>query len=168
MSICSRAALVLLFLFLGRLCCQSADVEFVVGGYMQSEGGTWDPEASPLKNPFGVDFDSKGNMYVVELGGGRVHRIDNDGKLTRIAGDGSKSYKGDGGPAIDVHVPSVTEMIPPHPSDLASAAAQRRRARSSRSFAIAWYFSRIHSITCASGITARMTELAFRVQHQLR
>jgi sugar lactone lactonase YvrE len=54
-----------------------------------------------LKNPFGVDFDSNGNMYVVELGGGRVHRIDADGTLSRIAGDGSKSYTGDGGPAID-------------------------------------------------------------------
>ncbi len=79
--------------------CRAADVEFIVGGYMENEGGSWDPAASPLKNPFGVDFDSKGNMYVVELAGGRVHRIDSSGTRTQIAGDGSESYQGDGGPA---------------------------------------------------------------------
>lgn len=75
-------------------------VEFVVGDYMRTEGGSWRSDESPLKNPFGIDFDSKGRMYVVELAGGRVHRIDSGGSLTRIAGDGSKSYLGDGGPAI--------------------------------------------------------------------
>jgi sugar lactone lactonase YvrE len=40
-------------------------------------------------------------MYVVELGGGRVHRIDSAGQITRIAGDGSESYTGDGGPAAE-------------------------------------------------------------------
>lgn len=38
-------------------------------------------------------------MVVVELEGGRVHRLSADGKLATIAGDGSKSYQGDGGPA---------------------------------------------------------------------
>lgn len=97
-----RATCFSLFVFVaGQGAADGAEVEFVVGGYMQSEGGSWDAERSPLKNPFGVDFDSKGNMYVVELGGGRVHRIDASGSLSRIAGDGSKSYTGDGGPAID-------------------------------------------------------------------
>jgi sugar lactone lactonase YvrE len=76
-----------------------AEVEFVVGDYMEAEGGSWTAEQSPLSNPFGIDFDSKGEMYVVELVGGRVHRIDSDKRVTRIAGDGSKSYAGDGGPA---------------------------------------------------------------------
>jgi sugar lactone lactonase YvrE len=98
----ARATCLSLLIFVAGQCtANGAEVEFVVGGYMKSEGGSWDAEQSPLQNPFGVDFDSKGNMYVVELGGGRVHRIDTDGNLARIAGDGSKSYTGDGGPAID-------------------------------------------------------------------
>ena len=79
----------------------AAEVDFVVGGYMPQEKGEWDSKRSPLQNPFGVDFDSKGNMYVVELGGGRIHRIDEKGLLTTIAGDGSRSYLGDGGPAAN-------------------------------------------------------------------
>jgi sugar lactone lactonase YvrE len=59
------------------------------------------PKPDKLDSPFGVDFDKQGNMYIVELGGGRVHKLDVAGKLTTIAGDGSKSYSGDGGPAKD-------------------------------------------------------------------
>ena len=54
-----------------------------------------------LESPFGVDFDQPGNMYIVELEGGRVHMFDTAGKLTTIAGDGSKGYSGDNGPAKD-------------------------------------------------------------------
>lgn len=99
MTVSLRFALVFFILFLGHLSSSGAEVGFVVGGYMESEGGTWAESESPLKNPFGVDFDSQGNMYVVELAGGRVHRIDIEGNLARIAGDGSESYRGDGGPA---------------------------------------------------------------------
>ncbi len=54
-----------------------------------------------LNSPFGVDFDAAGNMYIVELAGGRVHKLDTAGNFTTIAGDGSKGYSGDGGPAKD-------------------------------------------------------------------
>ena len=59
------------------------------------------PQPDRLDSPFGVDFDEQGNMYVVELSGGRVHKLDPAGTLTTIAGDGSKSYTGDNGPAKD-------------------------------------------------------------------
>ena len=75
------------------------NVQVVIGGLMEGEGGSWDKESSPLKHPFGIDFDSAGNMYIVELAGGRVHRRDRSGDLNTIAGDGSESYRGDGGPA---------------------------------------------------------------------
>jgi len=57
------------------------------------------PEAGQLSSPFGLDFDRQGNMYIVELSGGRVHKFDTEGTLTTLAGDGSKGYAGDNGPA---------------------------------------------------------------------
>jgi arylsulfatase A-like enzyme/sugar lactone lactonase YvrE len=75
-----------------------AKVEPVVGGLLAQEGGRWDPTSSPLASPFGVDFDGDGNMFVVELEGGRIHQRTADGELKQISGDGSKSYRGDGGP----------------------------------------------------------------------
>lgn len=72
-------------------------VEVIVGGVLKAEGGNWNPKTSPLLRPFGVDFNASGHMLIVELEGGRVHQFNADG-LSQISGDGSKSYRGDGGP----------------------------------------------------------------------
>jgi DNA-binding beta-propeller fold protein YncE len=72
-------------------------VTVVLGHLLPAEGGPAAVKPSPLTMPFGVAFDRAGNLFVVELGGGRLHRL-TAGKLTTLAG-GSKGYAGDGGPA---------------------------------------------------------------------
>ena len=74
------------------------DVSIVLGNRLPDEGGPAVAD-SPLKSPFGIDFDSQANMLIVELEGGRVHRLSAAGQFATIAGDGSKSYRGNGGPA---------------------------------------------------------------------
>jgi sugar lactone lactonase YvrE len=53
-----------------------------------------------LISPFGVDFDKAGNMYVVELKGGRVLKVDAKGTLTVLGGTGKTGDSGDDGPAL--------------------------------------------------------------------
>lgn len=53
-----------------------------------------------LKEPFGVDFDKTGNMFIVEMGGCRVLRMHPAGTLVPFAGTGKKADGGDGGPAL--------------------------------------------------------------------
>src|SRR5689334_2127467 len=77
---------------------KAKSVELVVGSRLPAEGGPEMTPASPLNSPFGVDFDQMGSMFIVELEGGRVFERTPDGKIGQIGGDGSKSYKGDGGP----------------------------------------------------------------------
>ena len=76
-----------------------SQVSVVIGSRLASEGGPQEAPASPLRSPFGVDFDRDGNMFIVELEGGRVHERPDDGSVVVIAGDGSKGADGDGGPA---------------------------------------------------------------------
>ena len=52
-----------------------------------------------LKEPFGVDFDKAGAMFIVEMGGNRVRKVGKDGTLAVYAGTGEKGDAGDGGPA---------------------------------------------------------------------
>lgn len=80
---------------------RAEEVEFLVGDFMESEGGEWNSARSPLTSPFGVAFNAAGDMWIVELEGGRVHKLDSGGKLHHVGGDGSKSYKGDGGKLAD-------------------------------------------------------------------
>ena len=53
-------------------------------------------DSSRVKNPFGVAFDEKGNAYIAEYGGGRIHLLKTDGKLVLFSGNGEKGFKGDG------------------------------------------------------------------------
>jgi sugar lactone lactonase YvrE len=52
-----------------------------------------------LISPFAVDFDKSGNMYICELEGGRVLRVNPKGILAVAAGTGAKGNSGDGGSA---------------------------------------------------------------------
>ena len=72
------------------------EIDFIVGDRMVDEGGQWDYERSPLQSPFGIDFDSAGEMYIVELGGGRVHKLAG-GVLQTLNENAEKGYVGDGG-----------------------------------------------------------------------
>ena len=73
-----------------------ANVEFIVGGYLASEGGTWEAVESPLVGPFGIDFDSSGAMYIVELSSGSLHKRSAKGALKTLRGAHEKGYSGDG------------------------------------------------------------------------
>ncbi len=72
-------------------------VEFLVGNYLVSEGGTWKADESPLRGPFGIDFDSAGAMYIIELSSGSLHKLSAKGELKRLRGPHEKNYSGDGG-----------------------------------------------------------------------
>jgi sugar lactone lactonase YvrE len=54
--------------------------------------------AAQFYNPIGVAVDSSGNVYVADSGNGAVRMIAN-GIISTIAGNGTLSYTGDGGPA---------------------------------------------------------------------
>lgn len=69
-------------------------------------GGSEDAVSIPatralLKEPFGVDFDRAGNLFIVEMAAGnRLLRVDATGLLTHVAGQVAPGDAGDGGPAL--------------------------------------------------------------------
>ncbi|PIQ95495.1 MAG: hypothetical protein COV67_14595 [Nitrospinae bacterium CG11_big_fil_rev_8_21_14_0_20_56_8] len=52
-----------------------------------------------LKYPFGICLDKIGNLYIADRGNNRVRKVDAQGIITTIAGDGTHSFAGDYGPA---------------------------------------------------------------------
>ncbi|HYE17690.1 MAG TPA: hypothetical protein VEA69_04555 [Tepidisphaeraceae bacterium] len=61
-------------------------------------GGPGAPPEQKLTTPFGVEFDAKGNLLIVEYAS-RLLSLSPDGKLSVLCGDGKKGDAGDGGPA---------------------------------------------------------------------
>ena len=52
-----------------------------------------------INTPTGVFADNAGNIYIAEPGNQRIRKVDPTGTITTIAGNGSKGYSGDAGPA---------------------------------------------------------------------
>ncbi len=50
-----------------------------------------------LNNPFAVARGPDGNLYLCDVDNHRIRRIDRDGIISTFAGNGQKSYSGDGG-----------------------------------------------------------------------
>ena len=47
----------------------------------------------------GARFDAAGNLFVADCGNGAIRKIDTNGIITTVAGNGTDGYSGDGGPA---------------------------------------------------------------------
>ncbi|OPH56018.1 hypothetical protein BC351_29450 [Paenibacillus ferrarius] len=64
--------------------------------------GNWLPvnTGNLLNKPKGLTFDLKGNMYIADTGNNVIRKVDESGKMTTIAGNGTPGYEGDGGAAI--------------------------------------------------------------------
>jgi uncharacterized protein (TIGR03437 family) len=59
-----------------------------------------------LSHPYGVVVDAQGNLYIADLGNGRVRRISSGGTIATVAGGGTiaPGGNGDGGPATSVQL----------------------------------------------------------------
>ncbi|MBB5347171.1 carboxypeptidase regulatory-like domain-containing protein [Desulfoprunum benzoelyticum] len=76
-------------------------IEIVAGG----PDGTADEDGiaareARLHIPNDLALDGRGNLYVADMGSNRIRRIDADGIITTIAGNGRQESSGDGGPAL--------------------------------------------------------------------
>ncbi|MCM8534797.1 MAG: hypothetical protein NE334_02545 [Lentisphaeraceae bacterium] len=72
------------------LFCLTATADFNVSVFLGK-----DKEAqfkADMDYPFGIEFDSKNNAYIVEYDGSSVDFLDYKGNFTRLGGDGSRDF----------------------------------------------------------------------------
>ena len=55
--------------------------------------------SAKLKTPGGVFADNSGNIYIADAGNYRIRKVDTNGIITTVAGNGGTGYGGDGGQA---------------------------------------------------------------------
>jgi sugar lactone lactonase YvrE len=55
--------------------------------------------SATLDEPFQVTVDSAGHLFIADWGNYRVRKVDVNGVITTVAGNGQREYSGEGGPA---------------------------------------------------------------------
>ncbi len=60
-----------------------------------------------LNGPEGICMDSFGNLYIVDGANPRIRKVDNNGIISTIAGNGTSGYSGDGGVATDAEMSGI-------------------------------------------------------------
>ena len=81
-------------------------ISTAAGGGTPADGvGDGGPAASAaLDHPYDVAVDAQGVLYVADGLHHRIRRIDADGRISTLAGNGGSGSDGDGGPAIDAQI----------------------------------------------------------------
>jgi sugar lactone lactonase YvrE len=70
------------------------------GGFL-GDGGS--ATKAMLKNPAAISFDSKGNMYIADMGNNRIRKVDDQGIITTFAGTGSFGW-GRTGETVEIYL----------------------------------------------------------------
>jgi hypothetical protein len=71
----------------------------VAGGGSGGDGGP--ATDASLSYPSGVAVDGPGNLFIAEWGNSRIRKVDTNGIITTVAGNGTAGYSGDGGVATN-------------------------------------------------------------------
>lgn len=82
-----------------------------------------------LHSPFGIEIDRSGNLFIVELEGGHVHKVDAKGIFSTISGNGEKGDAGDGGPAAKAVFNAIHNLAITPNGDLFIADTLNHRVR---------------------------------------
>ena len=105
-------------------------ISTIVGLGLPEFGGDFGPATEAfLKYPFGIDLDKKGNLYIADRGNNRIRKVDPQGIITTVAGDGTHFFSGDYGPATRASLAYPTDVVADNLGNLYIADRNNNRIR---------------------------------------
>ena len=88
-------------------------ISTVAGDGTEGYSGDGGPAtATQLNIPFGVALDAAGNLYIADTRNNRIRKVDSAGRISTVAGDGTRGFSGDGGLAVGAQLCSPTGVAP--------------------------------------------------------
>ena len=100
------------------------------GNGQYGNGGDGGPATAAQVLAFDVTFDGAGNLYFADSWLDKVRRIDRQGIVTTVAGNGFTHFRGDGGPALDAQIHGIQRLaVDPVSGRLAFADTGSMRVR---------------------------------------
>lgn len=84
---------------------------FAGNGIDDFKGDSGPATKASLSRPFGLALDKKGNLYIADRGNNRIRRVNTQGIILTVAGDGGFFFMGDNGPAYRASVAGPTGVV---------------------------------------------------------
>lgn len=78
------------------------NISTIAGGGTSGDGGP--ATSARLKFPVDVTVDEAGNLYIADTNNKRIRKVDTDGNISTVAGNGNGGYSGDGGSAVSAQL----------------------------------------------------------------
>jgi sugar lactone lactonase YvrE len=103
----TRIGLALLFIAQLSLSgfAQSGIITTAAGDGTNAYSGDGGPAASAqIYHPEGVAVDSAGNFFIADYGNSRIRMVTSEGVISTVAGNGTKGFSGDNGPAASAQI----------------------------------------------------------------
>jgi serine/threonine protein kinase, bacterial len=94
------------------------------------KGDLGSAKKAQISKPFGLAIDKKGNLYIADRGNNRVRKINPQGIITTVAGDGGFFFMGDNGPAYQASIAGPTGVAVDDDGTLYIADRNNNRIRS--------------------------------------
>ena len=85
--------------------------------------------SAELNDPQSITLDSAGNLYVLDRGNARIRKVATSGVISTIAGNGTRGFSGDGGPAVEARFGAGGRMTVGPDGALYLADTQNHRVR---------------------------------------
>ncbi|MEA3354291.1 MAG: hypothetical protein U9Q33_10800 [Campylobacterota bacterium] len=95
-------------------------------GYSGDDGAA---TSAQLSTPIDVAVDSSGNLYIADINNNRVRKVDTDGTITTVAGDGTDGYSGDDGAATSAQLSTPVDVAVDSSGNLCIADNENHRIR---------------------------------------
>ena len=108
----------------------SGTISTFAGNGQYGNGGDGGPATAAQVLAFDLAFDGAGNLYFADSWLDKVRRIDRQGVVSTVAGNGFTHFRGDGGPAVDAQVHGIQRLaVDPVSGTLAFADTGSKRVR---------------------------------------
>ncbi|MBI3951686.1 MAG: hypothetical protein HY314_14650 [Acidobacteria bacterium] len=80
-------------------------ISTVAGNGMEGFAGDGEPAVDAmLSRPVGLTLDANGNLYIADVFNHRIRKVDTEGKISTVAGNGMAGFSGDGGLAVEAQL----------------------------------------------------------------
>jgi hypothetical protein len=130
--------LISVFFFLVQAAAQGPVISLSPGGTLHTIAGTGQATfnqdngaavSAALASPFAMAADAAGNLYIADRNNHRIRKVDTNGNITTIAGNGTQGFFGDGGLATSAGLDTPTSVAVDASGNLYIADSNSNRIR---------------------------------------